>query len=187
MDLKTPEGKGLRDHLLSKGIKKLGAHSREVEPVRGTFEHHIKEVQEDFWGRRFKVYGQWRKDWFDLYRRRCWFKMKTGFVCSGLLRKNQVINYPVQGAAFHCLLWVLIELQKWLNKNNMRTMIVGQIHDSLLIDAPEDEKMDVLYKCHDLMTRALQEAWPWIIIPLEVEIDTSVTNWYEKAPFTLAV
>lgn len=187
MELATVSGQSLMEVLKSKGIKRLGNQDREEkQPSRGTFERHIKEVQEDFWGRRFKVYTAWKKAWYDKYREKCWFRMKTGFVCQGLYRKNQVINYPVQGAAFHCLLWTIIELQKWIDKYKLKTKIVGQIHDSILLDSPEHEKEFVIHKMHKLMTKQLPAAWPWIIIPLEVEIDTTTTNWHEKAPYALA-
>ena len=55
----------------------------------------MRAVEGDFWGKRFRVYNQWKRDWFARYQRRGSFEMKTGFQVAGLLGKNMVINYPV--------------------------------------------------------------------------------------------
>lgn len=183
LELKTPDGESLYKHLKRHGIKRLGDQDMRADPRPGTFEKHLKEVEANFWNVRFPVYNKWKKQWYDKYLDRGWFQMKTGFVCSGIYKKNQVINYPVQGAAFHCLLWCLIELQDWLNENKMKTKIVSQIHDSLIIDAHRSEVKEVVAKLQDIMRRALLEKWKWIIVPLEVEIDIAEENWYQKVGY----
>lgn len=181
MDLKTSQGVSLYDHLKSKGIKRLG--NEDKEPTKGTFEFHIKEVEYDFWKRRFRVYDKWKKKWYDEFLKKGYFQMKTGFICRGLHNRKQVINYPVQGAAFHCLLWCLIELQKWLNENKMETLIVCQIHDSMILDAPEYEVHEVVAKLREIMKKELLEAWDWITIPLEVDISVTDTNWWDTVKY----
>ncbi len=54
------------------------------------------------------------------------------------------MNYPVQGSAFHCLLWALIRVNRLLVKYGMKSMIVGQIHDSLIGDVKIEELKDYL-------------------------------------------
>lgn len=187
MDLKV-EGtdKSLKDHLAEKGIKKLGSCTAGQQAKPGTFEHHIKNVEKDFWGRRFPVYDQWKKDWWNAYQRKGGFRTLTGFYIEGVFRRNQVINLPVQGCAFHCLLWVLIQLEKWLRKHKMRTLIVGQIHDSILLDAPEDELQDVLNYTRQLMTKDLPAAWKWIDVPIAIESEVCELgkSWYTKKEWT---
>ncbi len=180
LKLCLPDGTSLKEWLATQGIKKLGKCDPSQTPKPGTFENHLQEVERHFWTKRFGVYGQWKKDWYNKFCERGWFQMKTGFVCKGTYTRNQVINYPVQGAAFHCLLWSLIRLQKWLNDNNMRTLIVSQIHDSILLDAPPDEVEAVVHKLQSIMREELLEEWSWIIIPLEVEIEVAEINWFNK-------
>lgn len=180
MDLKTNSGVPLKKVLARKGITELGACDPNQKPVPGTFEHHIWMVEKDFWGRRFKVYAEWKDSWFAKYQKRGWFRMYTGFVESGVMSRNDVINHPVQGAAFHCLLWSLIELQNWLIKNKMRSMIVGQIHDSILLDCHEDEVEVVYEKAKEIMTRNLLQHWKWIIVPFDIEADLAHDNWNNK-------
>lgn len=175
--------KKLSDHLREKGITQLGKCDREKDPVSGTFEYHIKEVQNRFWQERFPVYTQWKYDWYDAYRANGYFDMITGFRCKGLFSKNEVINYPVQSAAFHCLLWSIIEIQKWLDRTGKKSKLVGQIHDSLIADVVEEELQDFLNYAHKTMTIRLLNHWEWVIVPLEVEVDVTPVNgsWHEKA------
>lgn len=183
LKLETNDGKPLREHLREQGIRKLGKCNPKEDSVEGTFEHHIKEVERNFWQERFPVYASWKDKWYRRYRERGYFDMKTGFRCSGLMRRNDVINYPVQGAAFHCLLWCLIKLQKEIRKKKMGTKIVGQIHDSVLFDSPKEEVGTILDMATETMTKKLPAAWKWIIVPLEVEADVSFENWHAKVPW----
>jgi len=169
-------------HLAKYGIHELGACDPEQEAVEGTFEYHVKKVEEDFWGRRFKVYTQWKKQWYRDYLRTGGFRMHTGFYIGGDMRRNQVINYPVQGAAFHCLLWCLIRLQRWIRKNRMASCLIGQIHDSLIGDLHESEASEIMSKAREIMLVDLPRAWDWIIVPLEVEVEAAPVgaSWFDK-------
>lgn len=164
----------MKDHLSQKGIED---HAK--------FEAHIQRVESNFWGERFGHYNQWKRDWYAAYLKRLWFELKTGFVCRGVMRRNEVINLPVQGSAFHCLLWSLIELQKWLEKYHMKSLIIGQIHDSIVLDVHPSELEDVLATAHLLMTQRVRKHWPWIITPMAVEAEISSTNWWEKEPIQI--
>jgi DNA polymerase I len=182
MELKTVSGKSLKDHLASKGITKLGACDPEKkDPKPGTFEEHIKKIETDLW-KLFHVYKQWKADWIAAYRKRGWFQLHTGFVCSGLYKNNDVTNYPVQGSAFHCLLWVLIQMQKWLKKYKMRSKIVGQIHDSIIGDVHVREYDDYMGYLKYLVEVALPKHWDWIIVPMKIEAEVAPEgkSWYYK-------
>jgi len=167
------------------GECKLPRDGEFFDPVPGTFEHHVAVIEKDFWGRRFRGYAEWKKSWYADYVKRGYFDMLTGFRCAGVFSKNEAVNYPIQGAAFHCLLWALIELNDWLIRKKMRSLIVGQIHDSMQLDCTEDELPDVLARVVWIITKALPRAWDWIIIPLSVEIEGSRKNWFEKAPLAV--
>ncbi len=97
LKLQLPDGTSLKKHLARKGIKRLGACDGSGPPEPGTFEAHIRSVEKDFWERRFQVYAVWKRQWYDDYCQRGWFPFLTGFVGKGYYRKNEVINYPVQG------------------------------------------------------------------------------------------
>ena len=187
--LKLKNGTLLREHLLSKGIRELGDLDPREDPRPGTFEGHIKQVEKRFWGDRFPVYAKWRKDWYTKYQEQGWFLTLTGFICQGFMRRNEVINYGVQGSAFHCLLWSLIRIaQREIQKRKMGALIVGQIHDSLVGDVPSSEVPEFVAMCQDVMTRILLRRWRWIIIPLTVEFEIAPPGrpWSEKAPYKVA-
>lgn len=95
--LKGPGGMPLLDHLRDHGICELGACDPEQEAVPGTFEHHVREVEYDFWTNRFPEYKKWKRDGFELYLKRGYFDFHTGFRVYGNYKRNQVNNYPVQG------------------------------------------------------------------------------------------
>lgn len=177
-----PNGVPLMDHLRAKGIRKLGACDPEQEPRVGTFEHHIKEVEEDFWNNRFMEYGQWRRDFYKQYLNRGFFDTHTGFRIHGNFRRNQVTNFPVQGSAFHCLLWCLIQVNKRLRKLKMRSKVVGQIHDSLIGDVPVEELRDYLALVEEVATVELRKHYKWLIVPLEIEYEICPSDgtWYDK-------
>lgn len=171
--LKLPDGTTLRDHLKSKGVKRLGDCTPGADTVAGTFVHHVKRVEDSFWNERFKVYTQWKKRRWNEYLHDGGFNLFTGFKCEGIYTKNDVLNYAIQGAAFHCLLWSLIELIKALRKYKMKAKPIGQIHDSFISDVPDGEVQDYLDIAYEITTVKLPKAWKWITVPMDVEAEVA--------------
>lgn len=179
-------GIGIYEHLAKKGIKERGACEHGQEPVPGTFEFHCKKIERDFWHNRFKVYTKWKRSWYDSYQRTGGFMMHTGFAVNIIMSRTEVCNFPIQGSAFHCLLWSLIELDKWLHKYKMRSKIVGEIHDSMLLSVHPKELQDVLTKAKEIMTVSLLKHWSWINVPLEIESDVAPVDahWMQCKLYT---
>lgn len=181
--LKTAQGVPLRQHLAEKGYKSLGALDPQQQPNPGTFELLLQKVERNFWEKRFPTYNLWKKDWFEAYRKLGYFKTLTGFICQGFMKRNEAINYPVQGSAFHCLLWSLIRLLRYeLPRRKMQTVIVGQIHDSIVADIVPSERDEFLGLVYEVMTKLLQKHWPWLIVPLEIEAEVAPVggSWADK-------
>lgn len=150
------------------------------------FMNHVQIVEASFWEDRFTVYNQWRKDWYAEYQKNGEFELYSGFRCTGLMSRNESINYPVQGAAFHCLLWSFATLNKWLKNNNMDSYLVAQIHDSLILDVNPDELTAVLNAATKIMTQDIKKQFPWIIVPLDIEADVTPidSSWHDKKAVT---
>jgi DNA polymerase-1 len=180
--LKTPDGVPLAEHLNGLGVCELGACDPEQETVAGTFEKHVQEVERDFWERRFKQYGRWRKKWYADYLERGYFDLLTGFRVSGVFDRKQVTNYPIQGSAFHCLLWTLIQVNRILQRNQMKSMVVGQIHDSLVADVKESELEKYLRIVNRVVSVGLPYHYPFLVVPPQIEtaIAPAGGNWYQK-------
>lgn len=186
--LETVSGTPLKKHLRKHGIKSLGACVPSQRPEDGTFEKHLKEVEYDFWKRRFCVYDQWKKDWWEQYQTKGGFRTLTGFYVkwgkTGVLSRNEAVNNGIQGSAFHCALWTVIELQKWLRKSKMKSKLTGTIHDSVIGDIHPPELGDYLAKAKELVEIDLPKVWPWICVPLTIEAEVSPVNgsWWDKKP-----
>lgn len=176
------DGLHLRDHLAYNGIKELGDCNPDESPRAGTFEKHIQEVENDFWNNRFMEYGKWRRQFYKSYLNNGYFDILSGFRVHGFLNRNSVTNYPVQGAAFHCLLWSLIQMNKALRKYKMESMIVGQIHDSLIGDVKPNELGNYLEMIEEITTVKLRKHFDWLIVPLEIEYEIAPDNgsWFDK-------
>lgn len=184
----TTDGTPLLDHLARKKITERGKceTGTKEEPIPGSFEAHIKRVERRFWGERFKVHDEWRRTWWADYQRNGYFQMLSGFVVTfgkaGPLGKNDCINSPSQGSAFHCLLWGFIRLHDWFKKYKMQSVLIGQIHDSVLIDAHISEVPDIVAKARALFIDDVRVYYPWLKVPLDLEVEIAETNWYEKRP-----
>jgi len=147
------------------------------------FERHMANIEKDMWERRFPVYAKWKENQYKLYLRQGYITSLSGFTFQGVLKKNEVVNYPIQALAFHCLLWGCIRLLKMIRKYRMKTKITFQIHDSLIGDVPKDEKRDYYDLLKQVMIHDLKDHWKFINIPLEIEVDSSKLNgnWYKMA------
>ena len=170
LNLKTSKGIPLKKHLKKKGINNYKL-----------FEKHIERVENYFWNKRYKTYSKWKDIQFNKYCKNGYVDILTGFRCKGYLPKNKAINYPIQGAAFHCLLWSFIRINKWIKRHCKYTKVIGQIHDSIVIDVHKDELNKVLKIVEKIMTKDILKYWKWIILPLEIEIESTPLNgsWYD--------
>lgn len=177
------DGSGtVMEHLAKQGIKELG--DPEAERTReGTFLHRVKQVEEWFWKERFKVFGSWKNRWYYDYCRNGFCKSLSGFVYSGLLGKNDIVNYPIQGFAFHWTLLTIIEVTKELKRRKLKSRMWNEIHDSTVANCPRRERDDYIDLIIDVMTRRVPERWPSINVKLSasVEIVPEGMSWAEKA------
>ena len=166
----------------------LGAHMREngIKNI-GAFTEHIKEIEKHFWGTRFPVYASWKQQWWQKYQKTGRIAMFTGFECSGLMGRNDCINYPIQGAAFHCLLLLFIELDSLIISQKWKTRVIGQIHDAILLDVHPSELSEVVTNITNITTQRLHKIWSWITIPLTVEADLGGidSSWADLKPFEM--
>lgn len=155
-----PNNSFLSDHLISKGLKSFDG-----------FVEHIKEVEYDFWNNRFVQYSKWKEKWWRDYQSKGYIDMYTGFRCSGLMGKNDCINYPVQGAAFHCLLWSFIRLTEIMVEEKWNTRLIGQIHDAILFDVDPAELDHVAKTIKRVTCEELPKAFTWINVPMDIEME----------------
>ena len=166
-----PKGKWKPGMGIPIGDAKLSDHLIAQELTNfDKFVQHVKMTEEDFWGNRFIEYAEWKDKWWKQYQKKGYFDIPTGFRCVGLMDKKQVCNYPGQGSAFHCLLWSFIASDARMQKEKWDTRLVGQIHDSIVLDVHPDEKDYIKEAINQILTKDLPKAFDWIIVPMEIEI-----------------
>lgn len=177
---KWKRGKGvfewLSGHLIDKGLKSFNA-----------FVEHIKSIESDFWGNRFPVYQKWKDKLVNKYKKTGKAKLHTGFTLNAIMGKNQLINAPVQGAAFHCLLWLFIEVDRISREENWNSRLIGQIHDAIVMDVDPNELEMVLKRVKELATVTLPNEWTWINAPLKIEAEVAPVDapWSDVEEYPL--
>jgi DNA polymerase-1 len=78
--------------------------------------------------------------------------------------ERAAINAPMQGTAADLIKMATIQVQQWLTEQNMKSLLIMQVHDELVLEVPEAELSTVKTGLHRLMTGVAQLA-----VPLEVK------------------
>jgi len=149
------------------------------------FTKYVQEVENHFWNKRFGVYKAWKDDLYKRYQRDGYVELLTGFRCSGVMSRNEVTNYPVQGAAFHCLLWAFNRISKISHQENWNSRLVGQIHDDIVLDVAPYEADGVVTTVRNVTCKQLPKAWDWIIVPIDIDVEAAGINrpWAELTDY----
>lgn len=87
---------------------------------------------------------------------------------------TRAVNYPIQGSAAEILKLGMIEVAENLQAYNLKSKLILQVHDELVIDAPEDEVDTVSAGMETLMLRTI----PKLKVPLAVNV-VEVECWGE--------
>ncbi len=87
--------------------------------------------------------------------------------------ERMALNTPIQGTAADILKKAMVELYNEMNKKKLKSKILLQVHDELIINVLEDEIDEVKKLTQVVMENAFK-----LEVPLKVEISTG-SNWYE--------
>jgi len=87
--------------------------------------------------------------------------------------ERMALNTPIQGTAADILKKAMVELYNEMNKKKLKSKILLQVHDELIINVLEDEVDEVKKLTQEVMENAFK-----LEVPLKVEISTG-SNWYE--------
>jgi DNA polymerase-1 len=77
----------------------------------------------------------------------------------------------MQGTAADLIKLAMIAVQDWLEKSGMKSKLVLQVHDELLLEVPDDELIDVRTHLPRLMSQVAE-----LKVPLVVEVGVG-PNW----------
>ena len=150
------------------------------------FFDHMREMDKNLWEVQFPEYGEWRKDIYKFYLKHGYVDLVTGFRCHGPLSRNESTNSPIQGPAFHCLLWAFTKVTQELKRKGLRSFIVGQIHDCLILCVYPDEEeiVDIIVRKWGVDEIRNEKDFSWLKTPLAMEKEFSLVredggNWHE--------
>jgi uracil-DNA glycosylase family 4 len=143
------------------------------------WEAHVKSCEQKFW-KLFHGVREWQDEYVKLYQKTGVAQdLSWGFRRRGYLVRNKLFNFPIQGPAFHCLLWSVIQIVKMKLREQWQSKLCGQIHDENFFDMVPSEADSIVQKVDKIMIDDVREANPWIIVPLATEWKRG-ENWLGK-------
>ena len=160
------------------GISDYGL-SRDLNIPRKEAKEYIDNYLENY-----KMVSKYMKDIIEIGK-------KKGYVKTILNRRRYVpelksknfnvrsfgeriaMNTPIQGSAADIIKVAMVKIYKELRNRNLRSKLILQVHDELIIETHKDELDEVKQLMKDTMENAIK-----LDVPLKVEIGIG-DNWYE--------
>lgn len=129
--------------------------------VRGFMDRAVKEGYETGMAR--TIFGRVRR--LD--------ELKSGNVNIRKFGERAAMNTPVQGTAADIIKLAMVRVHDALCQGGFRARLILQVHDELLIEAPQDEARRVAQLLRDCMEHVAE-----LSVPLVAEVKTG-SSWYE--------
>ena len=86
--------------------------------------------------------------------------------------ERMALNTPIQGTSADIIKKAMIEIYEELNKRNLKSKMVLQVHDELIFDVLKEEKDEVI----DIIENIMENTYK-LRVPLKVDTETG-DNWY---------
>ena len=106
-------------------------------------------------------------------RRRPMPELKSGNFMQRQFGERVAMNAPIQGTAADIMKVAMIRVWKRLRSEELKSRLILQIHDELVIETYKDEEQKVTKILEEEMSGAAQ-----LSVPLEVDCHTG-TDWFE--------
>jgi DNA polymerase I len=113
-------------------------------------EGHFRECQDIFFNR-YKGNKEWQDGIVSLYYQNGYIETPLGFRRNYPLTRNEIINFPIQSVSFHILLDSIIRINKKLLTNKFKSVMIAQIHDSIMFLVYKPEVLDLINLVDDIM------------------------------------
>jgi DNA polymerase-1 len=109
-----------------------------------------------------------------VFGRRLWLpEIRAAQVGRRQGAERAAINAPMQGTAADLIKLAMIAVQNWIERERLKTLLVMQVHDELILEVPDDELARVRAELPPLMTQVAS-----LRVPLVVEVGVGA-NWDE--------
>ncbi len=108
-----------------------------------------------------------------LGRRRYLRDINSRNVTTRGFAERNAINAPIQGSAADIIKIAMVHINRWLEKEKLKSKMIMQVHDELVFDVHKDEVEIVKPNVVSLMKHAVH-----LEVPMEVEVGVGL-NWLE--------
>ncbi|MBS1160437.1 MAG: polymerase [Proteobacteria bacterium] len=106
------------------------------------------------------------------FGRRLWFpEIRASNGTRRQAAERAAINAPMQGTAADLIKLAMIAVQDWLEASGLKSRLVLQVHDELVLEVPDDELIEIRTHLPRLMSQVAE-----LMVPLIVEIGIGA-NW----------
>jgi DNA polymerase-1 len=85
--------------------------------------------------------------------------------------ERAAINAPMQGTAADLIKLAMVAVQRWLDEQELKSLLIMQVHDELVLEVPEEE----LSLVKDGVRERMQSVYE-LDVPLVVEVGAG-HNW----------
>jgi DNA polymerase-1 len=110
-----------------------------------------------------------------VFGRRLWLpELRSGAPVRRQAAERAAINAPMQGTAADLIKLAMISVQRWLDESGLKTKLIMQVHDELVLEVPEGELKTVTAKVKELMEAV--DKLGKLEVPLVVEVGVG-ENW----------
>jgi DNA polymerase-1 len=107
-----------------------------------------------------------------VFGRRLWLpEIKSSNPARRQGAERAAINAPMQGTAADLIKLAMIAVQGWLDREKLKTLLIMQVHDELVLEVPEGELEEAKEKVRELMQDVAQ-----LDVPLIVDVGVG-DNW----------
>tara|TARA_B100000424_G_scaffold235035_1_gene199184 strand:+ start:35 stop:886 length:852 start_codon:yes stop_codon:yes gene_type:complete len=94
------------------------------------------------------------------------------YTLRGFAERN-AINTPIQGSAADIIKLAMVKIDQWINKENLKSKMIMQVHDELVFDV-EEEELEIFQS----NVKTIMEDVVDMKIPLSVDVGVG-KNWLE--------
>ena len=160
---------GISDYGLARDLKISNKEAKAY--IEGYLEHYpgVAKYMKDV-----VVEGKEKGYVETLFNRKRWLPdlNASNFMLRSFAERT-AMNTPIQGTAADVIKIAMIRVDEALEKEGLKTQLILQVHDELILDAPADE----IDRVTGLLKEAMEEAVS-LSIPMDVDLKVG-GNWYE--------
>ncbi len=87
--------------------------------------------------------------------------------------ERMAMNTPIQGSSADIMKMAMIKVANKIKENNLKSKLILQVHDEIIIDAIADEVPKLKEILYESMEKVVK-----LSVPLKIDINTGI-NWYD--------